>query len=63
MLYHTKTQLNICISISIKKYVKDMYLATSQFDSRGEGTARVLTFRSVKAADVKEKEPSKIQIK
>lgn len=36
-----------------------MYLGASQFDSRGEGATRVLTFGGVEAAGEEEKDPSK----
>lgn len=36
-----------------------MYLASSQFYSRGEGAARVLTFGGVEAADVVGKKQSR----
>lgn len=39
-----------------------MYLVACQFDSRGEGATRVLTFGCVEAAGVKETDPREKQI-
>lgn len=39
-----------------------LYLAASQFDPRGEGATRVLTFRGVEAENMQEKYTHEIHI-